>query len=365
MPLPHLRSESVALGDGCYRSRIRLRGAASAAPEQGQGTVVSDGDLVTARYRYLSADTDLEGHYMRSPSADVLAAAAPMWRGLMVRADHSQSVTALAGQTLGDAEYVPGEPGGVEGTIELDRQLSSVVARGVERGILRAVSSVIDLTWRPSHEDLSEDAFWSALGQERDGRVVTRVMASVDRVLGVDIVDFGADPHAQQLASRGPAPQEDRMRDYLVERLGLSADATDDAVREALADRLAARADVDAARADLAAKIAEVERASALAEALQAEIASLRSRVPHPVDVALSEGRISAAQVVGLRKMHAAAPRACEEYLAGLPAGGAVPLGRLTAPAAEAPAYTPEQLAASKKHDVPVEKIAARMRSGL
>ena len=376
-----IRRTSLRLDDRRWRSRLRLRGDA-AAPGLGSDDVPTmevDGDLVRQRYRYFSADTDLLGHFMRSPSPEILRAAAAKWSDQLVRADHTASVQALIGQTLSDAEWVDGAPGGVEGTIEFDRVLNPTVVRGIERGLLGAVSSVVDVTWVPSHEGMDEDTFWERLGEVVDGEVVTRVIDSIDGVYGVDVVDFGADPQAHRMQSAGSAPaQEYDMMDRIRERLDLAASVTDDETMEVLEARLTeaeadhewgqTAADLCAMLAvevmDPAALVAAVTRtvaAAAKVDALTAEVESLRSQVPSPVDEALAAGRIAPAQADALRRAYEAAPDAVTEYLAGLADGTAVPLGRQAPVEAPTVQVTARQRAIADTLGVPVEDLIAEM----
>ncbi len=399
MKTAQIRAEALPLGGGRYRSRVQARGTLLPRPAAAKKVLAQadetplvaddDGDLLTRRFRFFSADTDLAGHYMRSPGTEALTSAAEQWGGLLVRADHTRSVEALVGQTLPDAAYVEGEPGGVEGTIEFDRQLNATIARGVERGILTAVSSVVDLTWEQSHPDMDEDRFWALLGEEYDGRQVTRQALEILAVDGVDVVDVGADPHAVALR-RGDVPdtashkETGTMLTHLRTRLGLAATATEAEITAKLELALAIPAETvawadtgrqlrvlmqmpTATAADLqTAAIALITQAAKL-PALEAELVALRAKLPNAVDVALSEGRITPAQVEQLKALHQAAPEGTELYLASLPENGAVPLGRQTsdssapAGAVGGVAISAEALAAAKRHGLEAGDVQAEM----
>ncbi len=314
-----------------------------------------DGDLFTARFRFLSADTDLAGHYMRSPSADALKAAAPLWGGVLVRADHTRSIQALAGRTL-SAEWADGDPGGIEGEIELDAKLNHVVARGVQRGLLVAVSSVLTVAWEQSHPELSDDEFWEQLGEVVDGETVTRVATRVVDVAGVDVVDFGADPHAQRLqavlpGALSPPTEEDEMRDHLMAALQLPSPATDVVITATLTEALAAQALLQTAQAQVA--------------DLSGQLATVKAELheqTNPIPAALEDGRITPVQAEALKPIWAAAPDNLVAYLEAITPGAGVPLGKITGDTVPEAIYTEAQLLAAKTLGLEPEVIAAEMK---
>ena len=254
-----LRAESVDLGGGCYRSSLRLRAprvdggaavvslAAGEDEPEDEAPTVEDPDLLRVRFRFFSADTDLQGHMLRSPSAEVLQAKAGLWSSKMARADHTDSIRDLIGQTGAAAWHDSrgeGDPGGIEGAIDFDRRLAGNVAIGLERGWLTDVSSVVEVEWAPSHPDMDPMMFWLMLGEPGpDGRTVTRQITDVTAVHGVDVVDAGADPHAQRVDARaatetdtnqGKPPaiplKEDHMDPRTLSALGLPPETSDDDV---------------------------------------------------------------------------------------------------------------------------------------
>jgi len=326
-------------------------GQLQGAPHPAEGSDgFLDGDLFTARFRFLSADTDLAGHHMRSPSADALKAAAPLWGGVLVRADHTRSIQALAGRTL-SAEWADGDPGGIEGDIELDAKLNPIVARGVQRGLLGAVSTVMSVAWEQSHLELSADDFWAQIGEDVDGETVTRVMTRVLSVAGVDVVDFGADPHAQRLQAQPgaelPPSEDDEMRDHLLASLELDADTDDEAIKAKLAEALAAPALLALSQGEVATLTAQLSEAQA----------TIREH-SNPIPAALEDGRITPVQAEALQPIWAAAPDSLVEYLDALQPGAGVPLGKITGDEPPAATYTEAQLGAADKLGIPVERLA-------
>lgn len=253
-------------------SRLRAEWGQS-APAGGKvqlaGQVVSvdapeDSDLVTARFRVLTSETDIQefwGRWLRIPE-NVLQASLALWNPqadtqskvafLPVKTDHDRSVGATVGRVL-SASWAPATatvPAGIDATLELDRQLNPIVARGVERGILRAVSCSFTGEWAPSHPEMSLDEFIMNYGEVVDGRRVGEICTRIAAAFEVSVVDQGADPFARRVDAAAPdatapeptpAPAEetDMWKTLILESLGLAPETDDESVKAALASRLA------------------------------------------------------------------------------------------------------------------------------
>ena len=400
-----LRAGSTAIGGGVYSSSVRLHGVLAAgdpppvapeAPAEDAPPTVDDPDIFRSRFRFFSADTDLLGHDLRSPSAEVLQRRAGLWSHKIVRADHTDSVRDLIGQT-GTAEWhdgrAEGDPGGVEGFIDFDRRLAGNVAIGLERAWLTDVSSVVEVDWEPSHPDLEPFTFWLLLGEEGpDGRTVTRQITDVRAVHGVDVVDTGADPHAQRVDAsalqnnpRGEPPTtnprggNDMDLTRINEALGLPVESSIDIVLTAAA---VAKADREAlagiyssfsltgdqckpenVRAKALAQTADFVPRSEFA-ALQAQLR--QSEVTGYIDSVIRLGKITPAD----RDFWAAAAdkdlQAVRAHLDAKPKGSAVPLGVDAPPAKTDAEPSSVQLTATEQYMVdslglkPESIIAAR-----
>ena len=364
------RAEARDLGDGRWASITAVAGDYLQAVEPGEQEESPDPDLLLARFRFMSADVELEGHYIVFPE-DVLQEALPFWQptidtqgkavNLPVKANHERDTRNLAGQVL-DAEWADavGEtPPGIEGTIEFDRQLDAKMVRAVERGIQRSASSVIDHEWVPSHPELELFEFFSLLGREVNGERVQRIATKILAVHAVDMVDRGADPFSRRLdASAGslsPIPgsppeqqdQEDTMewRAHLCAILGLPDSIEDSELRPELTTRLAAAKTVEAletfqARVYAACGLEAAAQDLAHVEAAvmswrqdyvpRAELEALKTKMADErkerlLLAAVADGRITSAETKPLGE--AMSEEALKLYLDTRAKGSAVPQG--------------------------------------
>lgn len=364
-------------------NRLRAEWGQSAQRTQLAGQVVSvdatnNPDLVTAWFRVLTADIDLQdvmGRWINIPSG-VLQAALPLFNPSVdtqqkvsyvpVKTNHDRDVEATAGRTLAAVWVEAGTiPAGVDARLELDRQLNGVAARGVERGILRSVSSAFAADWAPSHPDMNLEEFVVNYGEIVDGRRVGQVATRITSVWEISLVDQGADPYSRRIDASAPdevAPivtvepmktedEDMTWKTLILESLGLASETDDEAVKAALAAKLAPQEPPAAAAAPVAeppvvdapvvAAQANVELAAAhnlygesqvaltaarneLAAA-KAELAQMKTS--NILDEAVRLGKVTPAQRTSLQGWADRDLPGVTGYLATLAAGSAVPVG--------------------------------------
>jgi hypothetical protein len=184
------------------------------------GEVNSSAEFLERRYRFLDADIKLRPSCGYFPCnviipADVLRAAIGLWaprpdpvsgqQHLVVYTDHETSARNWCGKVLG-SEWIDaanGLPPAVGGPVQFDRVAEPKVARGVETGVLRAVSTAWTMTWRKSHPELDDYEFREAmwLDLEKDGRPVCQIAEKIEEVYELSVVWAGASPYARQIES--------------------------------------------------------------------------------------------------------------------------------------------------------------------
>ncbi len=253
------REHATELSDGLFRSRCTARGPAIVGPVTFAAAEPTqqpeDADKLVAKFRFLSADTDIHesgGLWLNVPEA-VLKAGVSKWASntdasgashpVPLKVDHSYKTLDVVGRVL-DAQWAArdgNKPGGPEGRVEVDRQLNPVAHRAVQQDLIHAVSTSWEMEWKPSHPDMDPNDFWWKLGDiAEDGKRVTAVGTKIIRVSEVSLVDAGADPlslridahvdtNEMQGASPGPGNEveEATMIKLMRARLNMKESATE------------------------------------------------------------------------------------------------------------------------------------------
>lgn len=221
-----LLAAAAPLEGGGYRSRVTaaigpLDGLLAAA--DGEVAEPVDDGMIHRRFRLQSADVDqceMYGRWFRVPEA-VMRDCAPLWtarpdaRGLqapvpvLARPHDERSIPT---GRVESAEWVEPDgflPGGIEGVLAIDPKLNAEAARAVETGLIRAVSSAMEVDWHPSHPGLEFSDFACKMGEVIDGQRVVLEVSAIRSVIEVSLCQHGADPYSTSLeasAVAGPAP---------------------------------------------------------------------------------------------------------------------------------------------------------------
>jgi hypothetical protein len=131
----------------------------------------------------------------------VLKAAAPLFAGVTLYANHYVDVDNWKGFVQSPVWDEKNSPPGINATLVIDKTVDAKLARGVEIKALRSASVTIWFEYERSHPDLR--GFYDRLGEEVDGEIVRFVVTKIARAAEVSIVWEGEDPFAKSLAASG------------------------------------------------------------------------------------------------------------------------------------------------------------------
>lgn len=164
-------------------------------------------------FRLLSATVVGGGTWKATDFSDekVLRKSTSMLEGVPLYIDHNLgSVYNMAG-VVKDARYTKAYtdingnniPSGIEAVTWTDATTHPEIVRKLAAKTLNAGSVTVVFNWTPSHEFESDYMFEDQIGRMVDGRMVTRVVTSIEKYYEYSLVLDGADPFAKQINEDG------------------------------------------------------------------------------------------------------------------------------------------------------------------
>jgi hypothetical protein len=96
-------------------------------------------------------------------------------------------------------------PAGFNARLKLDGKSNPKTVRGamMDPPSVHSTSVGVTFTWEQSHPTMSNDDFWSKLGEVVDKQLVRRVVTDINAYHEISFVSHGADPYAQRINSDG------------------------------------------------------------------------------------------------------------------------------------------------------------------
>lgn len=148
--------------------------------------------------------------------------AVPLYVGMPLKVDHETAVEAVVGKVVAawwqEPQIQKGKevPGGVNVRLAIEKY--SKVAKGFMDGTIRSVSSTFNFTPEPSHPELTTQEAIRLMGQDVNGRRVTRQVAAIHSIEELSAVQEGMDVFAKVLKRDGSID----MSNYLMFKESLS-----------------------------------------------------------------------------------------------------------------------------------------------
>lgn len=170
-------------------------------------------DFIDVPFRLLSATTVGAGSWKATDFSDVnmLRASKDKLLAKPIYFNHDTSVLNWVGGiksvkwsdafTNGDGIKVPA---GIDGMMSIDAKSNPKIARGVLTGNVFSNSVTVVFNWEPSHKFDSEHQFMDRIGEMGDdGKMIRRIVTSIEDYYESSLVWLGADPFAKLIDPAG------------------------------------------------------------------------------------------------------------------------------------------------------------------
>lgn len=173
-----------------------------------------EGDYIKPIYRALS---EVTVHKKRNPINfgldGILKKSMQLLLGQTIYPNHEASI----GNDLGVVSGVAWEqsyktaggiiiPAGINAELKIDGKSHPKIARGINSSppSIHSTSATVEFMWKKSHEQMSDDEFWSKLGgYDNKGVLIERQATRIINYHELSLVAHGADPFAQKVGDNG------------------------------------------------------------------------------------------------------------------------------------------------------------------
>lgn len=177
--------------------RLSVTNAILSTPS-GNGEIDEDERYIYPHFRGISKII-IPGYFFNLTRGDVLKNAVPMFEGQTVYPDHNTQIEKWLGVIL-LAQWSDGTgklPPGIDLQLKIDKINNPKVAEGLKMNppAIHSGSIGFHFAWEKSHPDLED--FWSLLGREVDGEIVSIIVTEILSIDEFSLVYQGGDPFAK------------------------------------------------------------------------------------------------------------------------------------------------------------------------
>ena len=144
--------------------------------------------------------TYIESRYLDFSAGNALRDSMPLLKGVTIFPDHNPRIENWLGSVIGVEWSEKPAPPGIDAQLQVDGLANPSITRGLlnDPPAISRVSVNVRFEWRKSHDDMTSEEFWGALGRKVDGEIVRFIVTAIKGYGEISFVYMGADRYAKK-----------------------------------------------------------------------------------------------------------------------------------------------------------------------